>query len=120
MYTAGKPACSIVRAVRQSYAPGATTRSSPASSSRSRAAGVIVIALQRLEARLGDLHVLAPVRAADPDPADHLAVDRDGDPAPEPHQPVDARRRAGGQRRVVLDEVVPAVGGHPEAGGRIG
>src|ERR671929_1980286 len=118
MYTAGKPACSIARAVRQSYAPGATTSSSPASSSRSRAAADI--ALQRLDAGLRDLHVLAPVRAADPDPADHLVVDRDREAAPEPHEPVDARRRAGGQRRVVLDEVVPAVGRHPEARRRVG
>ncbi|HEX2105025.1 MAG TPA: hypothetical protein VHF51_15315 [Solirubrobacteraceae bacterium] len=57
--------------------------------------------------------------AADADAAHQLAVDGDRVAAAEDHEPVDAGRRAVRERRVVLDEVVPAVRRHPEADRRV-
>src|SRR3954469_959334 len=118
MYTAGKPACSTTRAVRQSYAPGATTISPPASSERRRAAARV--SAERGQRRLGHLLVFAVVAAAHADPADDLVADRDRVAAAEHDEAIDARRRAVRQRRVVLDEVVPAVRRHAEADGGVG
>src|SRR5262249_44724232 len=64
---------------------------------------------QHGEGGLGDLHVLAVVAAAHPDAADHCSVDLDRVSAAEHNQTIDGRGRAGGERRVVLDEVVPGM-----------
>src|SRR6516162_4361419 len=64
---------------------------------------------------LGYLHVLAVMATADADPADHRLAGLDRIPAAEHDQAVDPWGRAHGQRRVVLDEVVPGVGGQAEA-----
>src|SRR5687767_11802808 len=64
---------------------------------------------------LGDFHVLGVVAPADADGADDPVVTLDRIATPEDHEAVDGARRTSGQRRVVLDEVVPGVGGQPEA-----
>src|SRR5580692_37536 len=72
------------------------------------------------QAGLGYLHVLAVMAAADADTADHGAADGNRVPAAEHDQPIDPGGRAHGEGRVVLDELVPRVGGHPEADRRVG
>src|SRR6266567_7812863 len=64
---------------------------------------------------LGYLHVLAVVAAANADPADHRVPHLDRIPTAEHDQPVNPGGRAHGKRRIVLDEVMPRVGGHAEA-----
>ncbi len=68
----------------------------------------------------GYFHILGVVAAADADCADDRVPDLDGIATAEHHEAVDAGGRAHGQGRVVLDEVVPGVGGQSEPGRRVG
>src|SRR6185312_15705255 len=58
---------------------------------------------------LRDLHVLGVMASAHADRADDRVTELDREAAPEDHQAVDAADRAPGERRVVLDEVVPRI-----------
>ena len=63
---------------------------------------------------LRDLHVLRVVATADPDRADDSVIDLDREAAAEDHQTVNTADGALGERRIVLDEVVPGVGPIPK------
>jgi hypothetical protein len=68
----------------------------------------------RGEAGFRHLHVLRALAAGYPDRTDHAVTGPDRVAATEDHQPVDAAHRTCGQRRVVPDEVVPALGRQPK------
>src|SRR5436190_21414954 len=70
---------------------------------------------QRGQRRPGHVHVLRVMAAAHSYPTDDPIADLDGIAAAEDHETVYAARRPCGQRRIVLDEVVPLIGRKPEA-----
>src|SRR5581483_2684385 len=96
--------------------PGTTTRAGTAPT----AADGTRSAVDGRQPGLGDLHVLRVVPAAHADAADDLPADGDRVAAAEDDEAVDAGRSAERQGRVVLDEVVPAVGRQAEADGGVG
>src|SRR5207253_2176629 len=80
---------------------------------------VLSSASEHRERGLGDLHVLRVVASTDANAADNLVAEFERISTTKNDEPIDARWRAGSQGRIVLDELVPGVGGHAKSGRRI-
>ena len=77
---------------------------------------VLSSASEHRERGLGDLHVLRVVASTDANAADNLVAEFERISTTKNDEPIDSCWRAGSQGRIVLDELVPGVGGHAKSG----